>query len=203
METHRVFTHFAEVDPILSSEMRKQGKVEGPTRSPDYFFSLVREIVSQQLSEKAGATILGRVLDLFPDRTPTPELVLALPPSRIRAAGPAWSKVSYLRNLSSAVSSGSLVFEHLDKLDDEEVICVLTKVKGIGRWTSEMFLMFSLGRPDVFSHGDGGLRRAIMNIYRCRKPPTQKTIERLTRRWSPYRTYACRVLWNSLNTVSS
>lgn len=182
---------------MLYRVARKVG-LAGPSKTADYFSDLVETIICQQLSDKAGATIFERFVNLFPQQKVTPGGVLALTNEKIRSVGPSWSKVNYIKNLAAQVTKSSLKLNTLHKLNDEEVISQLTKVKGIGRWTAEMFLMFSLGRKDVFSHGDLGLRRAIQRLYKFKHPPSQKKIEKIVAKWSPYRTYACRVLWRSL-----
>ncbi|OGG02425.1 hypothetical protein A2Z33_05190 [Candidatus Gottesmanbacteria bacterium RBG_16_52_11] len=118
--------------------------------------------------------------------------------SELRVSGVSESKANYIRNTASAFLDGRLVSSKLDRLTDQEVITVLTSVKGIGRWTAEMFLIFSLGRPDVFSFGDAGLMRAVNRLYGKKRPLTQDQIRKITRRWSPYRSYACILLWRSL-----
>jgi DNA-3-methyladenine glycosylase II len=185
--------HFRKNDPILYKA------IFGPvtlTKTTDYFAHLCEAIISQQLSEKAGSTIWNRFVALFPDKKITPELVLAMPDEKIRAVGPSRSKISYLKNL--AMHTKLLDLQTLGDMKNEDVVIELTKVKGIGPWTAEMFLMFALGRPDVFSFGDLGLRNAIKKLYKLKKDPTKKQMEKITKKWSPYRTYACRILWKSL-----
>ena len=121
-----------------------------------------------------------------------------MPDEKIRSTGPSWSKVSYIKNIARAVVSGNLDLQKINEKSDEDVIVELTKIKGIGRWTAEMFLMFTLGREDIFSYGDLGLRKGIMKLYGYKKEPTVKQMEKLTNRWKPYRTYAARILWRSL-----
>lgn len=193
----KVLVHFQSVDPILFA-ICKQSKPITLQKSQDYFSDLVEAIICQQLSDKAGVTIFGRFQKLFPNKKITPEQVLSLTDLVIRNVGPSWSKVRFMKNLAQAVMDGNLNLGALDTHTDEEVIKELTKVKGIGPWTAEMFLMFSLGREDIFSHGDLGLRRAIQKLYHFKKEPTRKQIEKISRTWSPYRTYACRILWRSL-----
>lgn len=189
--------HFQSVDPILYSVLEKISPIEHSSRTT-YFEDLVSAIIQQQLSEKAGETIWLRFKKLFPKDDMTPEKVLALPDDKIRKVGTSWSKAGYIKNIARAIVDKSLIVEKLPELKDEEVIVELTKIKGIGRWTAEMFLMFTLDRPDVFSHGDLGLRNAIKKLYNFKKDPSQATIERLSQKWSPYRTIACRILWRSL-----
>lgn len=154
--------------------------------STDYFSDLCETIINQQLSEKAGATIWSRFKKLFVKLTP--DKVLATADEKIRTSGISRSKISYLKNLARYAKN----LDILRDMKNDEVIDELTKVKGIGRWTAEMFLMFSLGREDVFSQGDAGLQRAIANLY------GKKHMDKIIAKWSPYKTYACRVLWKSL-----
>ena len=195
--------HFARVDPKLHAVLiQLEGKTDRltPTKSTDYFADLCEAIINQQLSDKAAATIYKRFLDLFPKRRVTPEFLLRLKDEQIRGVGTSWNKVKFLTSLARAVVDRTIKLASLDTLPDIEVVTELTKLHGIGPWTAEMFLMFSLGRPDVFSYGDVGLRRAIQKLYALKKEPTPKQMEKISRKWAPYRTYACRILWRSLDT---
>ena len=196
MKKH-ILEHFKKVDPKLHSYAVQVGPIE-LTSSTKHFIELCDAIISQQLSVKAGATIVGRFFDLFPNKTPLPALVLAQPPEKLRAVGMSNAKVRYVRALAEAVETGAVDLRSLDAISDAEVITVLTKVKGIGVWTAEMFLIFSLGREDVFSAGDLGLRRAIQKIYSLRSEPSPKKLATLSKKWAPYRSYASRILWKSL-----
>ena len=193
-----VFNHFNSVDQILSSVLSsiKPFTVE---RSDELFFSLVESIISQQLSVKAGDTIVKRFLALFPNENITPEQVLSIPRETLRSVGMSWSKADYVHNISRAVVEKDLDLDSLENDTDEEIIKKLTKIKGIGRWTAEMFLMFTMAREDVFSYGDVGLQNAIQKLYKLKKKPTQKQMEKLSKKWKPYRTYAARILWRSLD----
>ena len=193
-----IWAHFKSVDPRLFAILEKI-ELDELKKSQDFFASLCREIIGQQLSGKAADAILKRVQETLPGKKFTPEAVLAVSKERLRAAGPSWAKVDFLKNLANKVMSNELNLDLLDNLDDMEVIKQLTQVKGIGPWTAEMFLMFSLGREDVFSHGDLGLRKAIKRLYRFKKEPTRVQIDKIARKWSPYRTYACCLLWRSLD----
>lgn len=196
----KIFAHFRRVDPTLFSVLQKipHKKHLAPERSKDLFADLVETIICQQLSDKAGATIFGRFQKLFAPGKVTPELVLRLSDEKIRSVGTSRSKVGFIKHLAQHVIDGTIQLKKLKNLSDEEVIATLTKLKGIGPWTAEMFLMFSLGREDIFSYGDLGLRNAIKKLYGLKKDPTKKQMEAITRKWSPYRTYAARILWRSL-----
>ena len=194
MIPRKVRVHFATHDPTLSPVIETLKSFTIGT-SPDPFADLVESVISQQLSEKAAATIFERFLNLFPRRKITPKKILSLSDKTIRDVGTSWSKVSYIKNIAKA----RVDFRALERMPNEEVIVELIKIKGVGRWTAEMFLMFSLGREDVFSFGDLGLRRAIQKLYKLKKEPTQKQLKRISNRWKPYRTWAARVLWRSLD----
>lgn len=193
----KIIVHFKTVDPRIASLITTVGNIE-LEKSNDYFFSLCREIIGQQLSGKAADSIHARFLTLFPGKKVTPARILALSDEQIRNIGTSWAKVRSLKDLSQKVVDKTLVLETIHTRTDEEVILHLCQVKGIGPWTAEMFLMFTLGREDVFSYGDLGLKKAIKNMYRMKKDPTLKQLEKLTKKWSPYRTYAARLLWKSL-----
>lgn len=195
-----ILLHFQTVDPVLFTTYQRLSQKTGltPTPTTTPFEDLVEAIVCQQLSDRAGATIFGRFQKLFPNGKLTPERVLRLSDETIRSVGTSRSKVGFIKHLAQAVATKSIQLTQLAKMTDEQVIGELTKIRGIGPWTAEMFLMFSLGRQDVFSYGDLGLRKAIKRLYGFKREPSRRTIGRLSRRWSPYRTYACRILWRSL-----
>jgi DNA-3-methyladenine glycosylase II len=165
----------------------------------DHYGALVRAIVGQQLSTSAARSIYQRLLDRFDGRPPTPAEVLAEEPEELRlAAGLSRAKVGFLRSLAEHVLSGELELERMGELSDEQVIAELVAVKGLGVWTSHMFLMFHLERPDVLAVGDLGIRRAIERLYDLDQLPDAATIERIATPWRPNRTLACRYLWRSL-----
>lgn len=193
----KILDHFKKSDPVLYEWIQKVHLDELPEPT-NLFEELCDEIISQQLSGKAANTIFGRLKQLFPRGEITPEHILKLSDDKIRNSGTSWAKVRFLKDLATKVKNGELILENLKDLSDEEVIKELTQVKGIGPWTAEMYLMFTLGREDVFSHGDLGLKNAIKKIYDFKKEPTRKQVEKIVKKWSPYRTYACRVLWQSL-----
>jgi DNA-3-methyladenine glycosylase II len=171
-------------------------------RPDDHYGALVRSIVGQQLSTKAARAIYGRLTERYGGRTPTPEEVLADDPDAMRtAAGLSHAKVRYLRSLAECILDGTLDLERLDEEPDEEIIVRLTAVKGIGRWSADMFLMFHLQRPDVLPVGDLGIRRAVMLLYGLDVLPDPASMERIAEPWRPYRTLACRYLWRSLEAT--
>jgi DNA-3-methyladenine glycosylase II len=189
-------------DPVMAAFIESCGPCRlASAQHEDPFVAMVEAIVWQQLSGKAAATIYGRVLDLLPGRVPTPEALLAVPPERLRAAGLSRAKAAYILDLSARVREGSVRLDLLDAMDDEAVIAELTKVKGIGRWTAEMFLMFRLHRPDVLPTGDLGIVNAMKRAYRLRKSPTPDRMRKIAEAWRPYRSVACWYLWHSLDVA--
>ena len=167
--------------------------------SEGYFESLVEAIVSQQLSVKAADTIFARFVALTPGKKfPTPREIIKMPVPKMRKVGLSGMKVSFIKDLSKKVLDKSLDLKKIDLMSDEEVIKHLVQVKGIGQWTAEMFLMFSLGRDDVFSYGDLALRNAMQQLYKMRATPTPAQAAKITAKWSPYRTLGSRYLWASL-----
>ena len=193
----KIKNHFKNVDPVLYKAIKNLYLLE-KAAPKDYFAKLCAEIINQQLSDKASATIYKRFQKLFPDEKITPERTLNLTHQELRGTGTSNAKVRFIKSLAEKVVNKEVKLEKLDSRTDEEVIKELTKIKGIGPWTAEMFIMFSLARADVFSHGDLGLKKAIKKLYGFKKDPTRKHIENITKKWSPYRTYACTVLWRSL-----
>ncbi len=191
--------YLQSVDPILGAAIAKIQMPYSKKRNANMFRSLVESIVSQQLSVKASDTIFKRFELLFGNKFPKPEQVLKMPDSKLRSVGLSGQKVKYIKDLARKVHQKEVALHRLKKMSDEEVIEHLIRVKGIGRWTGEMFLMFALERPDIFSHGDLGLRNAIQKLYGFKKPPTEKQIEKIVIKWSPHRTLASRYLWRSLD----
>jgi DNA-3-methyladenine glycosylase II len=189
----------ARRDPILRELMRAHGPCGLSARQhADPFKALTRAIVGQQLSAKAAATIFSRFEALF-DTFPTPAQVLAVSDDRLRGVGLSTQKLGYLRDLCRRIVEGELPLDVLDRMDDEAVIERLTQVKGIGRWTAEMFLIFRLQRPDVLPVGDLGIVRAVQRAYKLRKAPSPDRLTRIGEAWRPYRSVACWYLWASLN----
>jgi len=171
-----------------------------PALPQDYFWNLCRSIVGQQLSEKVAPIIVERVKITLGHHL-TPESVLNTPDELLRAAGLSYAKISYLKNTARAWQEVGFSPEKLSTLSDEEVITVLTQIKGVGRWTAEMFLLFTLARPDIFSVGDYGLKRAMMLSYHLPLTTQPAQFLELATLWSPYRSLASRVLWKSLDLL--
>jgi DNA-3-methyladenine glycosylase II len=176
----------------LAERRRRRGQ-----RPDDAYGALLRAVVGQQLSTKAARTIYERVVALFGGEEPSPEALLAIDEAALRGAGLSGRKVEYLRDLADHVRSGELELDRLDQLSDEEVIEEVTAVRGLGRWTAEMFLMFHLGRKDVVSGGDLGLRRGLMLAYELDEMPTPEELVERAEAWRPNRTLACIYLWEA------
>lgn len=188
-------------DPVLAAIIRKHGACGlGDVRDRfDHFAMLVRAIVFQQLSTKAATTIHGRLIGALAGGTLTPAALAAVTEEQLRAAGISRQKAGYLRDLCEKVADGALPLQAVDAMTDEEVIAALTQVKGIGRWTAEMFLIFRLQRPDVLPLGDLGILNAIQKAYGLRKKPTPARMLKLGEAWRPYRSIASWYLWRSLD----
>ena len=188
----------ARRDPVLRELMRAHGACGlAQAQHTDPLQALVSAIISQQLSTRAAATIKGR-LDTLVGGTMTVARLAALPDDALRGVGLSRQKIGYLRDLCERVVSGELALHRLDSMTDEEVVAALTSVKGIGRWTAEMVLMFRLHRPDELPVGDLGIVKAVQRAYRMRTAPTAERLTKLGEQWRPYRSVACWYLWASL-----
>jgi DNA-3-methyladenine glycosylase II len=184
-------------DARLAALMKRVGPCRLPdarTRAP--FGALVRAILSQQLSSRAADTIHGRVLALVGGAAGlTPSSLLAADPLALRAAGVSRPKIAYLRDLAAHVADGRLDLAALERRHDEDVIVAITAVKGLGRWSAEMFLMFRLNRPDVFPVADLGIVRGMQTLFGMKRRPAPRTMIRLAESWRPYRSVAAWYLW--------
>lgn len=201
----------AAADPTMGALIERLGPIDIGTRlkrraeerPPDAYGALLRAIVGQQLSTKAARTIYLRVIDLFGGTTPTPEQLLEASEEDLRGCGLSGRKTEYVRDLAAHVLSGELELDRLDQLGDEEVIEEIVAVRGLGRWTAEMFLLFHLERPDVLSGGDLGIRKAIQLEYGLGEMPTPTRVIEIGEPWRPYRSLASLYLWESLAAVPS
>ena len=197
---HRpALAHLKRADPVLGGVIERVGpcRLEA-RRAGTHYDALVRSIVFQQLSGKAAGTIHGRFRALYPGKRPRPDLVLATSDELLRGAGLSRQKIGYLHDLSARVADRSLPLAHLGRLPDDAIIEHLVQVKGIGRWTVQMFLMFRLGRPDVLPELDLGVQNAIQRAYGLRRRPTPKDVLRIGAPWRPYASVASWYLWRSL-----
>ena len=192
--------HLRTSDPVMASIIKEIGRC-GLVRSKraDPFIAIVEAIIWQQLSGKAARTIYERFLKVFPEGTPTPAAILATSDEAMRAAGLSRGKIVYLRDLSTKVLDGMVHLESLETMANDDVVAAMTKVKGIGQWSAEMFLMFRLQRSDVLPVGDLGIVKAIQRHYRLRKTPTPERMRKIAESWRPYRSVASWYLWASLD----
>jgi DNA-3-methyladenine glycosylase II len=187
-------------DPVLAGAIKAIGPcLMADRQRKDHLTALTGSIVSQQLSTKAAATIFGRFVSLFPEgEALSAPAILAVDDPTLRGVGLSGQKVRYLRDLCERIVDGRLVLDEIETLEDEAVIERLTEVKGFGRWTAEMFLMFRLHRPDVLPVDDLGIVNAVQRLYRLRKRPDAKKLNKLGEAWKPYRSVASWYLWQSL-----
>ncbi|MET0559439.1 MAG: DNA-3-methyladenine glycosylase [Solirubrobacterales bacterium] len=199
----------AATDPKMAALIERIGPIDLETRlqrraeerPADAYGALLRAIVGQQLSTKAARTIYLRVIDLFGGSTPSPEQLLEASEQDLRGAGLSGRKVEYVRDLAHHVLAGELELDRLDDLGDEEAIEEIVAVRGLGRWTAEMFLLFHLGRPDVLSGGDLGIRKAVQIEYGLAEMPTPQRVVEIGETWKPNRSLASLYLWESLAAV--
>lgn len=193
----KAVNHLKKSDPILREIIERVG----PCRiqyGPPEFHGLAEAIVYQQLNGKAAVTIFKRFAALAGDPV-TAAGILKLSDEQLRSVGLSKQKSAYVKDLAAKTRDGLLVFSTLDQLPDADVIKHLTQVKGIGVWTAQMFLMFTLKRPDVLPTGDYGIQAAIKKYYKKRHLPKPHVMEKIAKPWSPYRSVACWYLWKSLD----
>jgi DNA-3-methyladenine glycosylase II len=195
----KALAHLRTVDAVMADVISRVGRCTlSPRTEWTHFDALLRSIVYQQLSGKAAATIHGRVLKLIGDGEGAASRIIATSHDSFRAAGLSNAKASYVRNLAEHVLDGSLPVDSLHELKDDEIIAALTQVKGIGKWSAQMFLMFRLGRPDVLPETDLGVQKGIQKAYRLRRLPTPAQVLRRGGKWAPYRTVASWYMWRIL-----
>ncbi len=194
-------THLSKADPVLARIIAEVGAL-GIQPRRERFQALVRNIIFQQLAGAAANAIYGRFVGLFPGvEFPSPQQVLAKTDAQLRSVGLSEKKVLYIKDLAAHVRDGKLNFHRFHRMTDEEIVAHLTQVKGIGKWTAEIFLMFNLGRPDVMPADDLGVQNAVQRHYRMRQRPNRKRLLKHAERWRPYRTAAAWYLWRSLDIV--
>jgi DNA-3-methyladenine glycosylase II len=185
-------------DPIMKKLIGRFGPIEFSPHQQDLFAEIVDSIISQQLSGKVAKVIYSRFEALFPDKKVDPKIILTIDDSKLRAIGTSWAKVKYIKDLATKALDGTIKLHLLDNMKDEEVVEYLVQVKGIGPWTAQMILMFSLGRPDVLPLNDLGIQKAFEQLYAVKRD-NQKKMLKIAEAWKPYRTIACRYLWKSLD----
>ena len=192
----KAIAHLTAVDPVLGAWIAKAGPCSlTRERSGTHFGALARSIVYQQLSGKAAATIHGRFEALFGGETPEPKRLAKTPHEKLRAVGLSVRKAEYLQGLAADIVKGAVPIDRLDEMEDAEVIAALTRVRGIGEWTAQMFLMFRLGRPDVLPTLDLAVQTAVKRLYKLRAHPTPQRVATIGAKWAPYRTVASWYLW--------
>jgi len=182
-------------DPELTT-LLDTFEIENWTPETDYFKSLSRAIIYQQLSGKAAKTISDRFIALYDDKDyPSPEDVLKTKHETLRSAGLSNGKAQYIKNISEAFLEGTVDYAHLDSLSDKEIMAQLVSIKGVGPWTAQMFLMFTLNRPDVFPTGDLGVQKGFKQYFKLAELPTPVAMEKRAKKWKPYRTIAALYFW--------
>jgi 3-methyladenine DNA glycosylase/8-oxoguanine DNA glycosylase len=197
----KAIAHLKKVDPVLGRVIDQVGRYKGwPDSQGSHFDAIARSIVFQQLSGKAAGTIHGRFQGLYGGRTPLPAELVETSDEKLRGIGLSRQKSAYLKDLAARVVAGELPVDTLHELTDDEIIVALTQVKGIGRWTAQMFLMFRLGRPDVLPDLDLGIQKGIQRAYKLRKLPAPERVLKIGAKWAPYRTIASWYLWRLLDT---
>jgi DNA-3-methyladenine glycosylase II len=195
----RAVRHLSQVDPVLGGVIEQVGAYRlKRRREGTHFEHIARAIIYQQLSGKAAATIHGRLVDHL-GGPPSPRALSRSTDEELRACGLSRQKIGYLRDMAEKAQSGEVPFEALHDLDDAEVIESLARVKGVGTWTAQMFLIFRLGRPDVLPATDLGIQKAVQRAYRMRKLPTPDRVLKVGSPWRPWASVASWYLWRSLD----
>lgn len=192
--------HLARVDATLARIIERVGPCTlVPRAEGTHFDAIVRSIIYQQLSGAAASTIHGRLVALYRGRSPTPRQLLRAEETRLRSVGISRQKIGYLKDLAAKAHAGVVPLETLHELEDQAIIDALVAVKGVGRWTAQMFLIFRLGRPDILPELDLGIQKAIRLAYRKRRHPLPREVLRIGRSWSPFASIASWYLWRSLD----
>jgi DNA-3-methyladenine glycosylase II len=204
MPNHRpAVRHLKAADPVMARVIAIVGPCRlDPSQRPDVFHALVRAIIYQQLNGSAAGSIYRKFKGLYPGkRFPNAADIRGTPDAAIRGAGISPQKLSYLRDLSLKMEDGTLNLRRLHAMDDNAVVEHLTQVKGVGRWTAEMVLMFTLGRPDVLPVDDYGFKRAVQIAYKMRGLPKPDRLQKLAEPWRPFRTVGTWYMWQSLSAT--
>ena len=194
----KALIHLSRSDSIMEKLISRFGPLEFHPHQQDLFAEIADSIISQQLSGKVARVIYSRFEALFPGKKVDPEFALSIDGGKIRAIGASWAKVKYIKDLAKKTLDGTLKLHLLKNMQDEEIIEHLVQVKGIGPWTAQMILMFSLGRTDVLPLNDLGIQKAFEKLYAVKRD-NQKKMIKISEAWKPYRTIACRYLWKSLD----
>jgi DNA-3-methyladenine glycosylase II len=198
----KAINHLKKADPVMAAIIAKAGPYRVGYRDP-VFQTLVRSIVYQQLNGKAALTIFNRLAEAAKVNPMTPESILKLRPQKMRAVGLSKQKTLYIRELARLTRDGEIQFERLPEMEDAAIIETLTRVKGVGVWTVQMFLMFALQRPNVLPVGDLGVRAAMKKAYGLAELPKPDEMQRIAEAWHPYRSVASWYLWRSLENAGA
>ena len=197
----KAINHLRKVDPVMAEVIAVVGRCDlEPRADGTHFDAVMRAIIFQQLSGQAAGTIHRRFKELYGGRDPKPRELLKTLDAKLRAVGLSGQKTRYLKDLASRVIAGDCPIESLHDLTDDQIMEALTAVKGVGRWTAQMFLMFRLGRPDVLPDLDLGIQKGIKRAYGLRKHPLPKRVLKIGAKWAPYRTVASWYLWRLLDS---
>ena len=197
-EVERAIKRLTKADPVLGKVIRRVGDFALKTEKGGYEI-LVRSILSQQISIAAAKTIRARLQGLLPSKKIRAEDIQALTDEQLQSVGISQQKRNYLRDLTRCTLDGTICFRRLKDKPDDEAIEELVQVKGVGRWTAQMYLMFSLGRLDVFAVGDLGIRNAMISLYGLNEKPTIAELENIASIWTPHRSIASWYLWRALD----
>lgn len=184
-------------DKLLASVINHYGPIS-PEMHKNRYEAIIHSLISQQISGSAADSITLKLKKLYNGNIPSPTMFLKSKPAKIRAAGISAQKYLYIKDLCERIIHGDLDLDNIDKLPDEEVISILDNVRGIGRWTAEMFLIFSLGRINVFPADDLGIAKAIQKLYKTKERPKREELDKMSAKWHPYRSIATIYLWRSL-----
>jgi DNA-3-methyladenine glycosylase II len=189
--------YLSEQDPILKGIIASTEHFKKVDWQQDVYLALLESIVSQQISVKAADTIFARFRNLFPNQYPDAELLLAKTEEELRSAGLSFQKIGYMRNVATFNLEKGMTYQQLDSLTDDEIVAYLTPIKGVGRWTVEMLLMFVMNRPDVFPVDDLVIRQKMVKAYSVTETGKDlyKKLHEIAENWRPNRTLACRYLW--------
>lgn len=194
----KALRHLKTSDPVLRRVIEQVGPCRIEYREPS-FETLVRSIVFQQLSGNVARVIFGRLAEAMPEGGLTPKAILKMREEKMRKLGLSGQKTAYIRDLARQTAEGAVDFLSLPGASDDEVIAALTRVKGVGVWTAQMFLIFALARPDVLPTGDLGIRKAMQNAYGLAELPKPPAMEEIAGPWRPYCSVACWYMWRSLD----
>ncbi len=194
----KAIVHLKKKDKVLGRIIQKHGAISISWSPSNPYEAILETFISQQISGAAANSITKKFKALFNGKFPSPKKFLNTPLAKIRSAGISPQKYSYMKDLCEKISNGDLNLQQLSALPDEEVVAILDDVKGIGRWTAEMYLMFTLSRINVFALDDLGLKNAVMKAYKLKKVDKEK-LTSISNKWIPYRSVAALYLWRSLD----